>query len=40
MDELFGSGDMSNVEDIGKAAMQAKELGSEEVEDLNYTSKA
>ena len=39
MDELFGSNDMSNVEDIGMAAKQAKSLDLEEVENVNYTSK-
>jgi hypothetical protein len=39
MDELFGSGDMLKVEDIGRAAMQAKALDTEELEEVNYTSK-
>lgn len=39
MDELFGSNDMSNVEDIGIAAKQAEKLDLEEVEKVDYTSK-
>ena len=39
MDELFGSNDMSNVEDIGMAAKSAKNLDIEEVEEVNDTSK-
>lgn len=39
MDELFGANDMSNVEDIGMAAKQAKKLDFEEVEGVKMSSK-
>jgi hypothetical protein len=39
MDELFGSGDMPRVEDISRAAMQAKDLDTEELEEVHHTSK-
>lgn len=40
MDELFGANDMSNVEDIGVAAKQARKLDFEEVEGGKMRSKA
>jgi hypothetical protein len=38
MDEVFGTADFSNIEDVGIAAQRAKRIDDEDVEDVQVNN--